>query len=67
MGRLTPTSRRLDAQLVERLTSIFHEVKACVKNGFLIREVKIDVYGRPVTANAKLQAEFSDEVLAVRN
>ena len=31
------------------------------------REVKIDVYGRPVTANAKLQVGFSGEVLAVRN
>ena len=32
-----------------------------------IREVKIDVYGGPVTANAKLQVRFSGEVLAVRN
>ena len=32
-----------------------------------IREVKIDVYGRPVTANAKIQVGFSGEVLAVRN
>ena len=32
-----------------------------------IREVKIGVYGRPVTANAKLQVGFSGEVLAVRN
>ena len=32
-----------------------------------IREVKIDVYGRPVTANAKLQVRFEGEVLAVRN
>ena len=32
-----------------------------------IREVKIDVYGRPVTANAKLQVGVSGEVLAVRN
>ena len=31
------------------------------------REVKIDVYSRPVTANAKLQVGFSGEVLAVRN
>ena len=31
------------------------------------REVKIDVYARPVTANAKLQVGFSGEVLAVRN
>ena len=31
-----------------------------------ITEVKIDVYGRPVTANAKLQVGFSGEVLAVR-
>ena len=34
---------------------------------FNIREVKIDVYGRPVTASAKLQVGFSGEVLAVRN
>ena len=33
----------------------------------VIREVKIDVYGRPVTANAKLQVGFSGEVLAVRS
>ena len=32
-----------------------------------IREVKIDVYGRSVTANAKLQVGFSGEVLAVRS
>ena len=32
-----------------------------------IREVKIDVYDRPVTANAKLQVGFSGEVLAVPN
>ena len=31
------------------------------------REVKIDVYDRPVTANAKPQVGFSGEVLAVRN
>ena len=34
---------------------------------FVNREVKIDVYGGPVTANAKLQVGFSGEVLAVRN
>ena len=38
-----------------------------VANLMYIREVKIDVYGRPVTANAKLQVGFSGEVLAVRN
>ena len=32
-----------------------------------IREVKIYVYVRPVTANAKLQVVFSGEVFAVRN
>ena len=32
-----------------------------------IRDVKIDVYGRPVTANAKLQVGFSVEMLAVRS
>ena len=32
----------------------------------VIREVKIDVYGRPVTANAKFQVGFSGEVLVVR-
>ena len=31
------------------------------------REVKIDVYVRPVTANAKLHVGFSGKVLAVRN
>ena len=47
----------------QKATSILNRLKTRPD----IREVKIDVYGRPVTASAKLQVGFSGEVLAVRS
>jgi hypothetical protein len=34
---------------------------------FLIREIKIDIYGRPLTANEKRQVVFCGQLLAVRS
>ena len=56
------------SQSSDEFTEMMNDLKLAEQDKrYVIREVKIDVYGRPVTANAKLQVEFSVEVLPVRS